>query len=223
MKWLLPSTTMLPLMEQVRCINHLLNLSYVQTIPAESVAVTAAPLIQQVVARASNRLFLGLPACRNPEIIQIATEVSKRMMLNVFLSQILPSSLKQCVFHVYIILPMLLTCVHSTIGRYLSTVPVIAKRYQTILDPILTDRRRKLEDEANGHGYYDKPDDMLMWMLEHPTGQKASLKDMTMRMLQLDFATINSTAQVRSSSTRFHLNFLNVRLRSLSTFFIRSL
>lgn len=93
----------------------------------------------------------------------------------------------------------------SLAGRLLSTVPAKVKRGLKHLAPIIHERRQKIQAAANGEEYPEKPNDMLMWLLEHRQGNAASVEEVATRILALNFAAIHSSSTVSrwSSSVSF--------------------
>ena len=61
---------------------------------SEWTAVPAANVMQKVVGRASNRIFVGLPKCRDPDWIDLNVDHAVNSIKSILLVQLFPSFLK---------------------------------------------------------------------------------------------------------------------------------
>lgn len=162
--------------------------------------------VRQVICRASNRIFVGLPKCREQDWINLNIEftldVTKcRIVLNFF-----PPFLKPCAPPVFA-RTLADAGRLSLAGRMLTTVPAKLKRAMYHLEPIIEGRRQKMME--SGKDYADKPNDMLQWFLEDERGMRSSVKDLSLRMLAINFAAVHTSSNVRAFSGMLrHTNFL---------------
>lgn len=80
------------------------------------------------------------------------------------------------------------------IGRWLPSLPSKIKRASYHLEPLVAERRQQLA----GHSCSDdKSGDMLLWLLSDPRSKDASLKEVTTRILSINFAAGHTMANVR--------------------------
>lgn len=131
--------------------------------------------IMRIVARASNRLFVGLPLCRNAEYLDLNVAFAMQVVLSGVFINLFPSFLKPLV------------------GKLSSTVPRSIKKARTYLEPIIAERLQRVEED--GPNYSDRPEDMLMWLIDAATtGPRRTIHDLTMRILTVNFAAIHTSS-----------------------------
>ncbi|KAI0320026.1 cytochrome P450 [Amylostereum chailletii] len=141
---------------------------------AEWVKVRAVPAVLKVVCRVSNRVFVGSPLCRNEDFQNLNIE-----------------------YAVVVLVAALFTCSY-TLGlirlaaRFLTPLPKQTRRLMRHLTPIVEEREQKLAEY--GTEWEDKPDDMLMWLMEVATGEERSLSNLSRRILAVNFAAIHTTS-----------------------------
>ncbi|KAF8833481.1 cytochrome P450 [Paxillus ammoniavirescens] len=138
-------------------------------------SVPAFEAIQKIVSRTSNRIFVGLPLCRNPDWIDLNT----RFVLDVVKGGLIIG-----------LFPKILA---PLAARFMTSVPGSIRRGVKHLGPIIEDRRKHLEE--NGKDWTDKPNDFLSWLMDHPEGLQSSAEDLTLRLLTMSFAAIFSFTQ----------------------------
>lgn len=95
-------------------------------------------------------------------------------------------------------LVILCTVTHSIIrlvGRWLTTVPVKSARAFRHLSSLVEERRQLTAEYGADHP--DKPNDFLTWSLESEPGSRASVNEITHRILSVNFAAVHTTANVR--------------------------
>ncbi|PRP86150.1 hypothetical protein PROFUN_03137 [Planoprotostelium fungivorum] len=148
-----------------------LQCAFKEIIPAtdEWSRINATPSIMKLVARSSNRTFVGLPLCRNPEWIQLNIDYTIEVVKGSFVINIAPHFLKPLV------------------GRYLTTVPKANRRGLTLIGPMIEERRKSIEGDQ-------KPNDILQWILDSAGGQAESTQEITTRILAVNFAAIHTTS-----------------------------
>ncbi|KAJ3480751.1 hypothetical protein NLI96_g8124 [Meripilus lineatus] len=153
-----------------------LSLAFNEIIPPsqEWTKVTALPTIMKVVSRTSNRVFVGLPTCQDPDYcalnVQFAIDVVKgAIALNMF-----PKILRPLV------------------KNFVTNVPATVARCVKHLEPVIKERYRQLEE--HGESWEDKPNDMLMWLMEEATGREKDVKALVMRILTVNFAAIHTSS-----------------------------
>ncbi|KAI8990628.1 cytochrome P450 [Trametes punicea] len=153
-----------------------LTLAVPQHIPADSdewLEVHVKPAMQQIIARASNRAFVGLPICRNQEYLDLAISFAIDIVKDGTLLRLTPRFLKPLVAR-------LSSRVRSTFHK---TIPYIK--------PLIEERRELME--KLGDQWADKPDDMLQWLIE-VAKTRDSDEGIVRRILSVNLAAIHTTS-----------------------------
>ncbi|KAG6829008.1 hypothetical protein H0H92_005985 [Tricholoma furcatifolium] len=138
--------------------------------------VRALPTIMKIVSRSSNRLFVGLPLCRDPDYrdlnITFTVDVAKAArIINLF-----PDFLKPLA------------------GRYFTNVEPQIQRAIRHLRPIIEERIQK--EAEYGKDWPGKPNDALSWLLDLAEGERRTVRNLTMRILVINFAAIHTTSMI---------------------------
>ncbi|PIL25700.1 cytochrome P450 [Ganoderma sinense ZZ0214-1] len=136
-------------------------------------SVLVFPTMQQIIACAINRAFVGLPLCRNETFLGQAIGFTKQLIRDASLLRLVSAFVRP------FIAPFLSRTRNVTIGA----VPV--------LQPIIEERRRTFEEL--GEGWNDKPNDMLQFILDEAIPKGETLTVITQRVLLLNFASIHTT------------------------------
>lgn len=131
-------------------------------------------IIRDIVCRASNRTFIGLPACRNSEYIATNLDYALNAALAAQIINLAPGFLKPIA------------------GRLLTRIPSAIRTAMNHVRPIIEERKRKIEEY--GYNYPDKPVDMLTWLMEEAEGEERTVENLTRRIILMNFAAIHSTA-----------------------------
>ncbi|KAJ6623269.1 cytochrome P450 [Mycena sp. CBHHK59/15] len=126
--------------------------------------VQVQPAIMQVVARTSNRLFVGLPLCRDPEYLELNINFAVAVIFRGLLIGLLPDFLK----------PIL--------GPVLSTRKSSLRRALKFLGPMLDQRLQK--EEQYGSDWPDKP----------APGEERTTPALATRILTVNFAAIHTSS-----------------------------
>ncbi|KAI0070826.1 cytochrome P450 [Panus rudis PR-1116 ss-1] len=161
--------------------------SFTDAIPTTGddwVAVPALDTIMQVVARTSNRIFVGLPKCRDPDYralnIQFTGDVVKgSVIINIFPKFLRPLA-----------------------GRLFTNVPTMIDRGVKHLEPIIKERYRMAEEF--GPDWEGKPNDMLQWLMDEAEGEEREIRALVLRILTVNFAAIH-TSSMSFTHALYHL------------------
>ncbi|KIJ50556.1 hypothetical protein M422DRAFT_245171 [Sphaerobolus stellatus SS14] len=137
-------------------------------------SVKLYPAIRTMVCRMSNRLFLGVPYCRDPEFVKMNLEFVFNAVVAAQIMNFFPDFLKPLVV------------------RLLTRVPASMKIALKFIRQALEDRERRTEEYTIGQP--NKPVDMLTWMLDDPNPEEKTPENLTHRMVILNFASIHGTA-----------------------------
>ncbi|KAJ7458519.1 cytochrome P450 [Mycena latifolia] len=128
----------------------------------------------RVISRASNRLFVGLPLCRDPEYINLTVEFANNVMKSAKRINLFPHFLKPIV------------------GPTLSHLARDIARAKKHLIPLIEERLR-LEEE-NGPNWSERPNDLLSWLLEYAESDERNPHNLTQRVLMVNFVAIHTSA-----------------------------
>ncbi|KAF8665540.1 hypothetical protein AX16_000001 [Volvariella volvacea WC 439] len=146
---------------------------YVPSRGTEWVEISAYDTIMHIVCRVSNRVFVGLPICRNPDYQQLNETFTTELFTSSIVIASLPSLLK----------PLL--------------APLIAnpernmRRIIKHIGPIIEARIRWLNQKSPA---WDKrPNDLISWLLEAAPESRRNVRDIAMRVLFLNFGAIHTT------------------------------
>ncbi|KAF5379456.1 hypothetical protein D9615_006552 [Tricholomella constricta] len=126
-----------------------------------------------IVCRASNRLFVGTPLCRDPDFMDINVRFTVTVMKAAAILNLLPVFLQPLA------------------SRFLTSVSASIDRSVKHLEPLIQERRQNLEE--SGPDYPGKPNDMLSWLMDEAKGEEASIRGLTRRILTVNFAAIHTS------------------------------
>ncbi|KAF5326362.1 hypothetical protein D9611_001063 [Ephemerocybe angulata] len=127
-----------------------------------------------VVTRTSNRLFVGLPLCRDKEFLQILQTLAIKRAVAGNAFQFLPGFLK------------------PHFGRLISPIATAIKQLEPILTPMI--RERLKQEEAMGPDWPERPNDLLSWILECAPPHKRTVDDLIFRIIVLNFVSVHTTS-----------------------------
>lgn len=137
--------------------------------------ISVGTLLTNVVARTSNRVFVGLPLCRNVEYLNTHKRFSIYVMISARITSIFPESLRRFV------------------GEYMTPVTLLIMAASRHLYPIIEERLQKITE--GGPDYPGKPNDLLSWLIdEAQTKERRNALDLVRRILTVNFASIHSTS-----------------------------
>ncbi|KAG6919289.1 hypothetical protein DXG01_007421 [Tephrocybe rancida] len=159
-------------------------------ITEEWTPVVALPTIMKIVSRSANRLFVGLPLCQNPDYrdlnIQFTVDVMKAARtINLFPEFLKPTNPSG-----------------RLAGRYFTNIEPQIQRAMGHLRPLIQER---LDKEAEyGKDWPGRPNDALTWLLNLAEGKQRTVRDLTLRILVVNFAAIHTTSMAYTQIL-FHL------------------
>ncbi|KAI0067894.1 cytochrome P450 [Artomyces pyxidatus] len=150
----------------------------------EWVAISTRQALRQIICRTTNRVFVGATVCRNEDYqrlhIEFAVDVTKSgRLINRF-----PNFLK------------------PVVGPLFTKLPEYTRREMIYLQPMIEERRQKMEEQGND--WKDKPNDMLMWLMEAATGEERSVENLSRRLLHVNFAALH-TSSTAFTHALYHL------------------
>ncbi|KAJ7195018.1 cytochrome P450 [Mycena rebaudengoi] len=132
-------------------------------------SITAHTAIMDVVCRTSNRLFVGLPLCRNPEWLKLNIHFTIDVVMAAEMLRMLPPFLRP------IFAPLI-----TSRKRNLRKADKIARS-------LLEDRLNSKDDES-------RPNDFISWLLDAATEKERTIPSLLERILSVNFAAIHSTS-----------------------------
>ncbi|EJD49195.1 cytochrome P450 [Auricularia subglabra TFB-10046 SS5] len=140
----------------------------------EWTTMSISEALMRVVCRTSNRIFVGLQLCRNPEYVDLNVRYTIDVAISASIIKQFPSLLKPLA------------------GRFLTPIPRTYKRAEKVMIDFLEERKRLTT--AHGKDWEDKPDDFLQWILETAEPRETETFALMTRLLRLNFAAIHTTA-----------------------------
>ncbi|KAF8994954.1 cytochrome P450 [Cyathus striatus] len=136
--------------------------------------VVAYDMILKAVIRTSNRLFVGLPLCRNPDYIELQEQLAFDVIVASRILNMFPPSFR------------------SFMVRF-TKAPAQIQRNIRHLAPVIKDRIEKID--KLGPNYEGKPNDLISWCLEYARdGYRRTVYDLSNRILIVNFAAIHSSS-----------------------------
>ncbi|KAJ7498063.1 cytochrome P450 [Mycena galericulata] len=145
-------------------------------------AVPAYDTMMQVICRTSNRFFVGLPLCRNPDYLALNIGVAMDVVVKAQLINFLPAFLR------------------PTLGPFISSLNSNMRRASKHLTPLVAERLKKREDL--GKDWPGKPNDLISWLMDSAEGGELSLNALVQRVIFVNFAAIRT-----STDTFVHMLF----------------
>lgn len=129
-----------------------------------------------VVGKATHRLFVGLPLCRDPEYISYCVNFAVNIGKAASVIRLFPLWLR------------------GYVGRPFADVPTALKKSMDHLRPLVADRRRNMQ--LYGKDYPGKPQDMLSWFLDDVDGNtdEEKLKHIAFHILTVDYGAVYTTS-----------------------------
>ncbi|KAH6912146.1 cytochrome P450 [Coprinopsis sp. MPI-PUGE-AT-0042] len=155
--------------------------SFDDIIPAKD-EWTAYPLLGTlipIICRTTNRLFVGLPLCRNPDWIRINC------------------TLTVDIFNAGNTLNKLPGFFRPIVGRFITPYDKEAKTIKKLLTPLVEERMQKEEDL--GRKWEGRPNDAISWLLDGAPAALRNIHDFTHRLIAINFAAIHTTSTTLSN------------------------
>ncbi|KAM5541327.1 hypothetical protein V8D89_004881 [Ganoderma adspersum] len=140
----------------------------------EWTSIEVLPAVQKIIARASNRAFVGLPLCRNEEYLTLAIDFAVDFLKDSVAVCLVPDFMKPIV------------------ALFISRVKRTSNRVMAHLQPIFEERVRTLAESSEGLD--DKPNDVLQFIIEGAISKGESAFVITQRMLMVNFASIHTSS-----------------------------
>ncbi|TCD62558.1 hypothetical protein EIP91_006736 [Steccherinum ochraceum] len=145
--------------------------------------VQAFPTIMKIVCRTSNRIFVGLPLCRNEEFLKINMGYTLEIVKAGLMVGAVPSFMRG-------------------LAAQMTSVAPMTKRSEDILRPIIEERVRSIDE--HGGDWDDKPNDMISWLIDAAPKGADLVPSVALRVLITNFAAIH-TSTMTFSHVLYHL------------------
>ncbi|KAH9834049.1 cytochrome P450 [Rhodofomes roseus] len=127
-----------------------------------------------IISRASNRVFVGLPLCRNEDYLHIVRQFTFDVSKGRFILSLSPRFLKPFV------------------GRFIPWARRAMRNGSVYLRPMIEERQRKLKEM--GDEWTDKPNDYMMWMIDEANRQGESTQVILEGIMVSNFAAIHTSS-----------------------------
>ncbi|KAL0068149.1 hypothetical protein AAF712_004809 [Marasmius tenuissimus] len=143
------------------------------------VEVPVLKTAQNIIVRISNRFFVGLPLCRDPDWCDLNIQFTINVAVNSSLIKLFPKFL------------------HPIVGNIFTTRKRSMRQALKLVGPII---KHRLEmEEEHGKDWEDRPNDAISWAIDtvNQIGdewQKKSVEDICLRLLAINFAAIHTTS-----------------------------
>jgi len=148
---------------------------WIPTCDDQWVKVPILETLQRVICRATNRIFVGIPLCRNPDYQTLNLTFAVNVIKYATIIGLFPRPFKPIV------------------SRMLSNLPSQIQQEIEFIRPMVEERFAKMEEY--GEDWDDQPNDMLMWLMNEAKGIERSPEGLARRLLTVNFAAIHSTSQ----------------------------
>ncbi|KAJ7503871.1 cytochrome P450 [Mycena galericulata] len=141
--------------------------------------INVLPDTMQIIARTSNRLFVGLPLCKNQEYLDLAVNYTVSVFVRGSIIGLLPGFLKP-------ILAPLISTRKSSLRHALK-----------FLGPIIDERLEK--ETEYGRDWPGRPNDLVSWLLDVAEGEERTTPALALRVLATNMAAIHTTSMALTS------------------------
>ncbi|KAF7354785.1 hypothetical protein MSAN_01392700 [Mycena sanguinolenta] len=138
------------------------------------------PIAMQIVARTSNRVFVGLPLCREKKYLDLILNYTVTVFTRGTIIGLLPALLK----------PIL--------GPLISTRKSSIRHALKFLGPMIDERLRK--DDECGSDWPGRPTDLISWLIDVAEGEERTTSALTLRVLATNMAAIHNTSMTLTSA-----------------------
>ncbi|KAF8997366.1 cytochrome P450 [Cyathus striatus] len=147
-------------------------------IPVKSdwIPIHASGIIKEVVCRCMNRVYVGIPLCRNKDYIELNIQYTVDVVTSAIALSVLPKFLKPIA------------------AFFISPIKSSTARAVQHLGKLIQERMEM--DEVNGMNWPGRPNDLISWLLEHAKGDQRTVEGISQRLLFINFASIHTTSNI---------------------------
>ncbi|KAF9265925.1 cytochrome P450 [Marasmius fiardii PR-910] len=150
----------------------------------EWVPVRVIETARRVVSRTSNRLFVGLPLCRDPDYRDLNIEFTVDLVIGSNILQLFPDFMK----------PM--------VSKLVSNIPKQMRRGSRLLGPLIEERLKK--EAEYGKDWEGKPTDLISWLIDATPAHERTIDNISLQILVINFGAIHTTG-IAFTSTFYYL------------------
>jgi len=136
--------------------------------------VSALDTVLKVVFRTTNRVFVGLPLCRDPEWMKLNLQNAVDLMSGGVFLQYFPKFLE------------------PFMALFIKNPALNCARGMQYLAPIIKERQRCID--KFGDSWAEKPNDLLSWMLDLAEGEERTVKLLTARLMTVVIVSLHTTS-----------------------------
>ncbi|KAI6040003.1 cytochrome P450 [Pisolithus marmoratus] len=141
-------------------------------------AISVLHVSLRIVCRANNRVFVGLPLCRDPDWLNLNINLPRAIMNEARILRFSPNFM----------VPLVSKFITNLSGR--------TSRRVSLLGPVVKDRLQHMEaEDVDWCDKRNKPNDVLQWWLDI-SEEKTCLPLLTRRMIIINFVAINVCSHI---------------------------
>ncbi|KAK0212142.1 cytochrome P450 [Desarmillaria ectypa] len=146
------------------------------------IEVPAYQTILQIVCRTTNRMFVGLPLCRNPDYLKLNIDFTINAFICARIINLFPSFMK----------PIVGSIITPRRQAMAKTEKFLAETIQ----------ERLLQEKIHGKDWPGKPNDMLSWLLDatNDDEERRTVRNLSARMILTNVAAIHTTSNTFTSA-----------------------
>ncbi|KAF8637691.1 hypothetical protein AX16_010766 [Volvariella volvacea WC 439] len=135
--------------------------------------IPAYDTAMHIVSRSSNRVFVGLPFCRDPDYCKLNEEFTLQVVISGTILMWLPEFLRPLA------------------ARFLTKVESGIQRGIRHLGPMIKERLE--QEEKYGKEWAERPNDLVSWLLDYAQPHQREERELVIRILVVNFAAIHTT------------------------------
>ncbi|KZV89753.1 cytochrome P450 [Exidia glandulosa HHB12029] len=132
--------------------------------------LVARDALMRVICRTTNRVFVGLPLCRNEEFVDLNIRFTMDVAMSAFIIKLFPAFLKP----------------------YLTPMRRAYRDGERLMRDFVDERLRETASHK-GIEWEDKPDDLLQWMIDLANERELQPDFLIKQILRLNFSAIHTT------------------------------
>ncbi|KAF8178062.1 cytochrome P450 [Pholiota molesta] len=145
--------------------------------------VPALKTVMNIVCRTSNRLFVGLPLCRDPDYRQLQEQFTLDVIRGARTINRFPQIFRPIV------------------GRFLTKVPGNIKRVIRHVGPIIEERLAKRKEAGTADlDSDDGANDLISWLINEAPESQLTVEALALRILSINFAAIHTTSMALTNA-----------------------
>ncbi|KAG9311578.1 cytochrome P450 [Chiua virens] len=151
-------------------------------------SIPALSMVQQVICRVSNRVFVGLPLCRNPDYIDLGLSFAIDVLKAGLVIGKFPKFMRPLAAIFF--------------ARVVTNDKARALKH---LGPIIEKRLQHLEEYGySGNAWTETPDDLLSWLIDEGEGSGFTVESLVLRVLIVNLSATSDSSHVRRSGCGCH-------------------